>query len=118
MKELEISEKYIIYEDYSVRIRCSHCGEWNTYSKNSRQAELLNKFKEKSDDWTCDKCFKSSHVAEIDERQVQIEWGQALNLAQGELLKTMDSDNTEYWNKLSKLRQVYFDYIINNHKQQ
>ena len=77
------SDELIIYQDYSVAVKCSQCQKWESYETNSKQATMLNQFQEKAKTWVCGDCYrKETTPPTFDEaRQEQIAYGQSWNLA-------------------------------------
>ena len=109
-----ISDTLVVFNDYGVRVKCSACKNWEEYGKESKQAILLNQNHDVAEKWVCGKCYKGSNGVELQSAGVQgYHIGQALNLAQAELLaRGKDSATPDYWADLLRLRNEYLEKAV------
>lgn len=112
--ERVIAKNFIVHFDYGVSVQCSKCKDWNEYPSGSKQAMLIAQKSDAADTWLCDKCYRETKKSQAKESEIP-SWaiGQALNLAQAELLSmNVTSDLPGFWERLETLKIKYLEFIL------
>ena len=115
--EQSIGENLVVNNDWSVKVKCSKCGTWEEYGNKTKQSDLLVQRAETAKAWICSVCYRKPQSDAVLEREMGAvqgyHLGQALNLAQAELLaQGKTSEMKGYWDALLALRNEYLHKAV------
>lgn len=107
---MEKNDNYVIYDDFSVSVKCQNCGKIDNLKFDHPQAIRINQIAGAGNHYLCLDCWKKQQDEKWEairkEKNYDIIGGQAVNLAvqislamyqKGELKKEKIMDAVNYW---------------------